>query len=109
MRVRLPLNWRTKNVVGSLHALRTTSCSTTPLAHAIRPQAGRIAAIIDSIGKAREGDTIALDFSAAGVAVGFNGEARGTVAGEGFGKALLRVWLGDRPADAALKKALLGG
>lgn len=76
---------------------------------AIRPQADELAAIINSIGKAREGDTIALDFSAAGVAVSFNGEARGTVAGEEFGKALLRVWLGDRPADAALKKALLGG
>lgn len=76
---------------------------------AIKPQAAQLAAIMDSIGKAREGDTIALDFSAAGVAVSFNGEARGMVAGEEFGKVLLRVWLGDRPADAALKKALLGG
>ena len=31
------------------------------------------------------------------------------VAGPGFAKALLRVWLGDKPADASLKKALLGG
>ena len=29
-------------------------------------------------------------------------------AGAGFAKALLKVWLGDKPADASLKKALLG-
>ena len=62
-----------------------------------------------AIGKAREGDTIAIDFLADGVTVGVNGETRGKVAGPGFAKALLKVWLGEKPADASLKKALLGG
>ena len=74
----------------------------------MKPQADQLAAIMKAIGKAREGDTIAIDFSAEGVAVSLNGEARGKVAGAGFAKALLKVWLGDKPADAALKKALLG-
>jgi len=71
-------------------------------------QAGQLAAIMKGIGKVREGDTVAIDFTADGVAVGLNGEARGKVAGGAFAKALLKVWLGDKPADASLKKALLG-
>lgn len=54
-----------------------------------------------------KGDTLTLDFGADGVAVGLNGEIRGKVAGEFFARALLRVWLGERPVDAALKKLLL--
>lgn len=64
--------------------------------------------IMKGVGKAREGDTIGIDFTADGVAISLNGEARGKVAGAGFAKALLKVWLGDKPADPSLKKALLG-
>lgn len=74
----------------------------------MKPQADALAAIMKAIGKAREGDTITIDFSVDGVVVGLNGETRGKVAGAGFAKALLKVWLGDKPADASLKKALLG-
>ncbi|PKO48101.1 MAG: hypothetical protein CVU31_07585 [Betaproteobacteria bacterium HGW-Betaproteobacteria-4] len=74
----------------------------------LKTQADQLRAIMKGIGKAREGDTIGIDFSADGVAVSQNGEARGKVAGAGFAKALLKVWLGDEPVDASLKKALLG-
>jgi len=70
--------------------------------------AEQLGKIMKGIGKVKEGDSIAIDFSADGVAVSLNGESRGKVAGVGFGKALLKVWLGDKPADASLKKALLG-
>lgn len=73
-----------------------------------KTQADQLASIMKGIGKAREGDTISIDFSPDGVAVSLNGDMRGKVAGEGFAKALLKVWLGDKPADASLKKALLG-
>ena len=74
----------------------------------VKPQADQLAGIMKAIGKAREGDTIAMDFSTNGVLVSLNGETRGKVAGQGFAKALLKVWLGDKPADASLKRALLG-
>lgn len=74
----------------------------------IKPQAEQLAIIMKSIGKVREGDTIAIDFSVEGVGIGLNGEARGKVDGAAFARALLKVWLGDNPVDAALKKALLG-
>jgi hypothetical protein len=73
-----------------------------------KTQADQLATIMKGIGKAREGDTISIDFSLDGVAVSLNGDVRGKVAGAGFAKALLKVWLGDKPADASLKKALLG-
>ena len=75
---------------------------------AIQSQANQFAALMTGLGKFKEGDSISLDFSAEGVAIGYNGEARGKVTGAAFARALLKVWLGDKPADASLKKALLG-
>lgn len=75
---------------------------------ALQPQADALAAIMRGIGQAREGDVITLDFPGDGVVVSVNGQPRGQVAGAIFGQALLRVWLGEKPADASLKKALLG-
>jgi hypothetical protein len=38
-----------------------------------------------------------------------NGKAQGSaIAGEDFYGALLRIWLGDKPVQDDLKKALLG-
>lgn len=75
----------------------------------VKPQAEQLAALMKGIGAVKEGDSIAIDFTSAGVDVGLNGKSRGKVAGAAFGRALLRVWLGEQPADAALKKSLLGG
>ena len=74
----------------------------------IKAPAEQFGALLKGFGKLKEGDTVALDFSAEGVGVSLNGEMRGKVAGPAFAKALLKVWLGDKPADASLKKALLG-
>ena len=53
-------------------------------------------------------EVIDLDFHPEeGTRVLFNGELQGTIAGADFYAALLKVWLGDSPADAKLKKALL--
>ncbi len=65
-------------------------------------------AIVDAVDEGVPGDTIALDFNARHVSVAFNGRKLGAVESPGFMAALLRVWLGDRPAQKSLKKALLG-
>jgi len=75
---------------------------------AIKPQSEQLAAIMKGIGKVREGDTVAIDFVADGISVSLNGEGRGKVAGPAIARALLKVWLGDKPVDGSLKKALLG-
>ncbi len=75
---------------------------------ALKIQADQFAEVMKKIGNAKNGDTVAIDFSAEGVAVSLNGEARGKVAGQAFAKALLKVWLGENPVDGSLKKSLLG-
>jgi len=74
----------------------------------LKPQADQLGTIMKGIGTVKEGDSIAIDFGAAGIEVGLNGKPRGKVDGAAFGRALLKVWLGEQPADASLKKALLG-
>jgi hypothetical protein len=57
----------------------------------------------------RKGDVYQLDFiPGRGTEVSLNGTAAGTVEGEDFFRALLKVWLGTKPADKGLKKAWLG-
>ena len=76
--------------------------------NALKVSVDQFAEIMKKIGNARTGDTVAIDFAADGVSVSFNGDARGKVANAAFGRALLKVWLGENPVDASLKKALLG-
>ena len=72
-------------------------------------EAKQLGSLMMSIGKAKEGDTIILDFSQAGVTIQVAGVDKGTIPNPKFASALLRVWLGDQPADAGLKKGMLGG
>ena len=61
-------------------------------------------------GEAKKGDVIHLEFTPeAGTRVVVNGKAQGSaIAGEDFYAALLRIWIGDKPVDADLKKGLVG-
>ena len=67
--------------------------------------------IMTGIGNARSGAVITLDFvPSSGTHVALNGAAQGApIAGEDFFQALLKIWIGEDPADSGLKKALLGG
>jgi hypothetical protein len=66
---------------------------------------------VRSLGKLRKGDVIDLDFlPGRGLLMSRNGAARfEPIAGEDLYAALLRCFLGDRPADPELKAGLLGG
>lgn len=76
----------------------------------LEAQAKQLEAIFRSVKAAKTGDTIAIDFlGEAGTRITVNNDVKGTIPGAEFGRALLRVWLGDQPAEAALKKAMLGG
>jgi len=52
---------------------------------------------------------LAFDFVDGGTRVSLNGQAKGTIAGDAFNKALFNAWLGDKPVQDDLKKAMLGG
>jgi len=45
----------------------------------------------------------------AGTRISVNGQPRGNaIPGADFFPAMLRIWLGDKPADESLKKGMLG-
>ena len=75
---------------------------------AIEPQMKQFRDMMSSAKEVKKGDLIVLDFTAAGTQVIINGKSLGQVEGAAFNQALLRVWLGAKPVDAALKKAMLG-
>ena len=57
----------------------------------------------------KKGDVIYLDyFPDKGTQVTINNEVKGTIPGFDFHQALMKVWLGEEPADWNLKEALLG-
>lgn len=75
----------------------------------LKPQINQLEDIMHNVGNAKEGDNIDLDFMADATSVGFKGKTLGSVAGAPFGRALLKIWLGDKPIQADLKQAMLGG
>lgn len=66
--------------------------------------------IFHALEEIKSGDIVTLDYIPdSGTRVGLNGVDKGTVGGAQFNSALLKVWLGDKPAQADLKQKLLGG
>jgi long-chain acyl-CoA synthetase len=59
-------------------------------------------------GEGASGDRVDIYFQQGKVSVSFKGKALGEVSDPRFSAALLKVWLGDVPAQESLKQALLG-
>ena len=75
----------------------------------LRPRIEQLTRIMADIGKAASGSVITLDFvPGTGTQVGLDGRTPGAIPGEDLYRAILSIWLGDDPVDAALKKGLLG-
>jgi chalcone isomerase-like protein len=78
---------------------------------ALEPRIGRLSAIMAEMKEAKKGMAIALDWlPGAGTQVTIEGKPAGKpIEGEDFYRALLRIWLGEKPVQEDLKKSLLGG
>jgi hypothetical protein len=76
---------------------------------AVKAQTDQLLSIMKSIGEAKTGDVVTMDAIAGETRIGYKGQLKGTIAGEPFNAALMRIWLADKPVQADLKKALLGG
>jgi Chalcone isomerase-like len=76
---------------------------------AVKAQVDQLVAIGKALGQVKEKDVITLDFIEGGTKMAVNGAAKGTIPGDAFNRALTRIWLGDNPVQADLKKAMLGG
>jgi hypothetical protein len=80
-------------------------------AKALEPRVKQLAAIMAEMKEAKKGMRITLDWlPAAGTQLTVEGRPAGSpIPGEDFYRALLRIWLGDKPVQDDLKNALLGG
>jgi hypothetical protein len=78
---------------------------------AFKPQIDAMNAALKAIDEAKKGDVLHFEYLPdSGTRITVNGQQKGaSIAGEDFFTAMLRIWLGDKPADADLKKGLLGG
>ena len=76
----------------------------------LRERLDALIAAMNEIGSAKEKTVITLDFlPESGTRVTVDGVNRGKpIPGEDFFGALLKIWVGERPVDAGLKKAMLG-
>jgi len=77
---------------------------------ALKARVDELVGIMNALGEAKKGDTILLDFlPESGTRMVVNGQPRGKpITGDDFYRALLRIWLGDKPVDDDLKKGMLG-
>jgi hypothetical protein len=78
---------------------------------ALEPRIAQLNAIMAAMKEAKKGMAIDLDWRPGGSThVTIDGKPAGQpIEGEDFYRALLRIWLGDKPVQDDLKKALLGG
>jgi hypothetical protein len=68
-------------------------------------------AALKAVNEAKKGDVLHFEYLPdSGTRITVNGQPKGApIPGEDFYTAMLRIWLGDKPADGDLKKGLLGG
>ena len=79
-------------------------------AEPLRSRLEELKASMLSIGSARKGDVINIDWlPAQGMRLTLNGKAVGKdIGGEEFYRAMMKIWLGNRPVQDSVKDALLG-
>jgi hypothetical protein len=76
---------------------------------ALEPRVKQLADAMAKVGQARKGMTIALDWNGRSTELVVDGKpSSGPIDGEDFYRALLRIWLGEKPVQEELKRSLLG-
>jgi hypothetical protein len=79
-------------------------------AKGLEPRVKELTGIFAELKEAKKGMALALDWNGSGTQLMAQGRPVGKpIAGEDFYRALLRIWIGDKPVQDDLKKALLGG
>ena len=77
---------------------------------ALRERMDALDQMFAAIKRVKKGDVIAFEWLPGnGVSVSLNARELGRIAGEDFFRALLSIWIGEKPVNGDLKKALLGG
>lgn len=76
----------------------------------LKGQMADLKATMESVGAAKEKSIITLDFVPdTGLRIALDGTQKGkTIPSEEFYRALLKLWLGEKPVDRSLKSGMLG-
>lgn len=76
----------------------------------LAPQIAELTRTMEAVGAVKEKNVVTIDYlPESGTRVALDGSPRGKpIAGEDFYRALLRIWLGDKPVDRGLKAGMLG-
>ncbi len=76
----------------------------------LAPQVAELTRTMEAVGAVKEKNVVTIDYlPEVGTRVALDGSPRGKpIAGEDFYRALLRIWLGDKPVDRSLKAGMLG-
>ena len=85
------------------------SANTPADVDAVKAQTAQLESIMKAFGEVKEGDVVTLDFVDGATKIGLNGTAKDAIPGEAFNKALTKIWVGDKPVQDDLKRAMLGG
>jgi long-chain acyl-CoA synthetase len=97
-----------EQLLGSLHDGLEANNTPADLA-AVSAGIKQLDGIFAAVKAVKKDSVVLLDYLPdAGTRVTVNSENRGVIPGAAFNRALLKVWLGEKPVDADLKKALLG-
>jgi Chalcone isomerase-like len=77
----------------------------------LAPRMAAFFKVVDGLQTLRKGDTIDLDFTPGqGMQLRLNNKALGKpIEGEDFYRAILKIFIGERPVDKRMKEGLLGG
>jgi hypothetical protein len=76
---------------------------------ALRGEIARFMGLIRQVHEVPEGTVIQVDYQPGrGTRLSIAAHDLGVIPGERFNRALLRIWLGDKPIQISLKHALLG-
>jgi hypothetical protein len=77
----------------------------------LKPQIDALMATMTAIKQADKGSVVTFDYVPGfGTRITVNGEPRGAlIVGDDLYNAVLKIWIGDKPVEDSLKKALLGG
>jgi hypothetical protein len=76
---------------------------------ALDPKVDRLLKFISTIPELKNGETLYLDYiPGIGTKILINGLEKGIIEGADFYPALLKIWIGQKPVNKALKQTLLG-
>lgn len=76
---------------------------------ALEARLAEFSKIFSTVSALKKGDVIHFDYvPGAGTRIAISGVEKGRIEGADFNNALLKVWLGEKPAQADMKKSLLG-